>query len=289
MRGTLTRILGSLGLALATSGCHLPLMPGSTSAASDVPATPTAIKGGRVEASPSETAKLRFATGMQLEGSGKSDEAIALYEYARASDSQYTEPAARRLAVLYDRQGNFDKARVEYERILVKNPKDADTLNNLGYGYYRREHWDLAEQHLRKALAASPDHKAAWVNLGMTLAQKQQYAEALSAFGKAVPPAKAQCNLAFVLMTQGKRDEAKQAYREALRMDPGLEFAQMALAKLDSPGPATTLGKDAPGNAVHPASRVTPSPAQGNLMIDTESPFIVDPADAMPVPAQRSR
>ena len=50
-------------------------------------------------------------------------------------------------------------------------------------------------------------------------------------------PAQAQANLAFVLTAQGKREEAKAAYRKALQLDPSLALARDALAKLDGPAP----------------------------------------------------
>jgi tetratricopeptide (TPR) repeat protein len=173
-----------------------------------------------------------MATARQFAAVGNVAEAIALYEKARHTDSRVEAAATRRLAVLYDKQGQFDKARVEYEKVLQKNPNDADTLNNLGYGYYSRGQWEQAEQYLRKAVTANPRHEHAWVNLGMTLAQQQRYEQSLEAFARVLPPAETQCNLAFILTTQGKREQAKQAYAEALRLEPGLQLAQAALAKL---------------------------------------------------------
>src|SRR6185369_9509476 len=114
----------------------------------------------------------------------------------------------------------------------------ADLLNDLGYCYYSRGKWTDAETTLRKAVTANPQHQRAWVNLGMTLAQMERYQESFEAFTHAVPAAQAHCNLAFILTTQGKRDDAKQAYRLALNFDPGLTLARAALQKLENPRPA---------------------------------------------------
>jgi tetratricopeptide (TPR) repeat protein len=57
----------------------------------------------------------------------------------------------------------------------------------------------------------------------------------LAAFEQAVGPGEALVNLAFVYQTQGKREEAKQAYRKALELQPDLDLARRALAKLEAP------------------------------------------------------
>ncbi len=66
------------------------------------------------------------------------------------------------------------------------------------------------------------------MNLGLTLAQQGRTPEALEAFGKVVGPAEAQANLGFVLLTQGKREDACAAYRQALTLDPSCRLAQTA-------------------------------------------------------------
>jgi tetratricopeptide (TPR) repeat protein len=277
MRRPLLASIGAGLLTLTSAGCQM-FATHSGPLATDLAPSQPAIKGTRVEDSPSETAKLRFATAQQLEAADKYEEAISLYNGARQLDPRFHDAATRHMAVLLDRQGDFDKARAEYDKILQKHPKDADTLNNLGYGYYNRGQWDLAEEQLRKAVAANPNHKPAWINLGMTLAQKRQYDKSLEAFAKAVPPAQAQANLAFILTTQGKRDEAKAAYKEALRIDPGLQLARNALAKLENPSNLARPDRLRGADGIPTSGRVRPQP-----VIDRDNPIIVDPADAVPV------
>lgn len=67
----------------------------------------------------------------------------------------------------------------------------------------------------------------------MALAQQGRDEEALEAFEKAVCPAEARCNLAYVLSGQGKVEEARQKYKEALEIDPALKPARAGLARLD--------------------------------------------------------
>jgi tetratricopeptide (TPR) repeat protein len=206
----------------------------------------------QVELPPAEAARVCRATAAALEKAGKDPEAIALYEKARKSDPAM-EGVCRRLAVLYDRQGDFTKALEEYQRALKLNPHDADLLNDLGYAYYCRGRWTDAENSLRQAVEINPKHGRAWINLGMTLGQEERYTESFEAFAKVVSPAQAHCNVAFALTTQGKREEAKEAYRKALALNPDLRIARLALAKLEKSatrtGPAVGLADSPPKGA----------------------------------------
>jgi superkiller protein 3 len=103
----------------------------------------------------------------------------------------------------------------------------------LGYHEYQRANWAEAERAYRKATELQPRFEKAWMNLGLALGQLANYPEALAAFEKVVRPPEARCNLAFVLLTQGKQAQARELYEEALRLDPGLQLARSALARID--------------------------------------------------------
>jgi Tfp pilus assembly protein PilF len=189
------------------------------------------------ELPPEEAARVCLAAAEEMEKGGLYAQAAALYEKARKDYPRFAS-VSRRLAVLYDEQGDFTRAQEEYEKALKLTPKDADLLNDFGYSWYCRGNWTEAEKYLRQAVAADPNHRTAWVNLGLTLGQEQRYDDSLQAFGHAVSPAQAQCNLAFVFTTQGKREEARVAYRRALELDGSLGLARAALDKLEHPGQA---------------------------------------------------
>src|SRR5262249_33205630 len=55
----------------------------------------------------------------------------------------------------------------------------------------------------------------------------------LDCFQKVIGKPQAYCNLGFLLASQGKNDEAKQAYQEALKLEPGLQVARAAITKLN--------------------------------------------------------
>jgi Flp pilus assembly protein TadD len=244
-----------------TSGVLSPGAPGLEGGAA------TAAK----ELPPDAAAQLCLATAEALEKGGKHVEAIQLYEKARQKDPRL-QHVCRRLAVLYDRQGNFPRAQQEYDQALKLQPDDPSLLNDLGYSHYCRGNLDEAERLLRQSLAKNPTAPRTWTNLGLVLGQKGQYAESLEAFEKIVGTARAQCNLGFILTTQGKRDEARAAYREALRLDPGLKLAEGALARLEK-GEVITVSAERREGEKAPARP---------LPVVAEEPIVVDPAAGVP-------
>lgn len=203
----------------------------TSSMASDVGEDPNANE--KLQLPPKEGAKACVAAAEVLEKGEKYTEAVALYERARATDSAYAY-VGRRLAVLYDRTGNFPKADEEYTKALKASPKDADLLNDYAYSHYLRGNWEATEEHCRKALDVQPEHKRAWMNLGLALAQLGRTEESFEAFTKVVPPAQAHCNIGFALAARGQTTDAIIAYRQAIRLAPELQIAHAAIAKLDA-------------------------------------------------------
>jgi Tfp pilus assembly protein PilF len=217
------------GLGCATGSGTAPPGP-------PAPLAPQLSSSARLKSSnlsPAAAADLCATLARKLESEGQDAEAIKQYQLARHYRPSFD--VAHRLAVLYDRVGDAGRAVPEYARALKEHPRDADLLNDLGYHHYNLGRWDEAEKYLRQAVALNPKLDCAWTNLGMTLVQEGHCKEGVEAFRHCVSPADAECNLAFLLTTQGKTDDARAAYREALRLQPGLQSAQAALAKLDEP------------------------------------------------------
>jgi tetratricopeptide (TPR) repeat protein len=188
----------------------------------------------KLELPPREKAKACLNAGQVFEKQSSWREAAFEYESARKADPSLDKTLCRRLAVIYDRLGDFDKAGTEYQKALSLQPKDAGLLNDAGYSYYCACDWTTAERYLRQAVEVNPGLQRAWMNLGMTLAQLNRQAEAFDAFTRAVPEAEAHCNLAFVYSMQGKRRDAIDEYRRALELAPRLDLARGALAKLEN-------------------------------------------------------
>lgn len=218
-----------------------------------------------------------------LEKSGRDPEAAVLCERARKLDPKCEPEMTRRLATLYGRLGQFDRAKSEFNRALARTPNDPDLLNDLGYFYYSRGLWTEAEGTLRKAVAQDSAHERAWINLGMALGQQGRYPESLEAFKTAVSTGKAYCNLGFIFAVQGKRDDARNAYRLALLHESDLQLAATALDKLNaaadrpaSPPPETSAKQPPAPAPSRPTSAEQESPREP---LDRE-PLNREPLDA---------
>jgi tetratricopeptide (TPR) repeat protein len=259
-------LLGLLGL-LPGAGCT----PMTTLPALPTHSDPAAL-GKAPPLPPRKTAEVCLSVGESLEKAGHDVEAIGQYEKARQENpSLHLE---RRLAVLYDKVGDHQKAMAEFDKALKQSPRDPGLLNNVGYSYYNQRKFDEAEQYLRQALKYDANHALATRNLALTLAQKGQYEESLKLYARVDGQATACSNVAFVLTAHGKTEEAKQMYREALKCDPGLAIAKLALDRLENPGKASAEKKTAAGRA---APREPEGPAPRMETPDL-SPVVVDPA-----------
>lgn len=264
-----------LGL-VPISGCQSWPLGGSSS----LPSGSAANAHARSELPPGDTAEICLALAASMEKSGSEGEAIGQYEKARQLNPSLQQ-VARHLAVLYDRQGQYTRAVAEYQLAIKLQPKDSDLFNDFGYCHYNHGKWSEAEKYLTEAITLNADNKRAWINLGMTLAQQERYPESLEAFHKALPGAQAHCNIAFIMTTQGKQEEAKKEYRLALAEQADLSLARAALAKLENaknpvvpaaaPNPPAAV-LTAPKPAAPPVEAPTPvtslpSAPKGNLQL----------------------
>jgi Tfp pilus assembly protein PilF len=226
---------------------------------------------------PRQTAEICMNLADKLEKDGFDAEAIAHYEKARQDNPSLR--LERKLAVLYDKVGDPKRAMEEFDKALKQTPNDPGLLNNVGFCLYNQRKFDQAETHLRRALSLDPKHKFATVNLGLTLAQQGKYDESLKVQAKVLSDAEAYSNVAFVMTAQGKRDEAKELYRQALHCDPQLAIAKLALDRLENPGKGAAANVK-PGQgpiAQRRAARDYPADeAPARVEMPDQSPVVID-------------
>jgi Flp pilus assembly protein TadD len=192
-------------------------------AAATVNAPATSVGGmadmGAGQMTPAQSAQLALDLATSMERIEKYPDAIAQYERALAYDAGNPQ-AIRRLAVLYSKTGQFDRADVYFQKAAHAQPHNANVFNDWGRSYYLRGNWTMAEKKFRDALQTEPRHRLALNNLALTLGQEKRYSEAFQIFRNGgLSDAQAHCNMAYILSSQGRVEEARSACQLAKRLD----------------------------------------------------------------------
>jgi tetratricopeptide (TPR) repeat protein len=172
--------------------------------------------------SPAEACRACLATAREMEAHG--NHAAAIEQYERAREFAPNEPGiAARLAALHERSANHDRAAAEYAIALKEDPANADLWNDLAHFRFQRAEFVDAEFAARRALVLDPNHKRAWVTLGLIEAELERYDDAFASLTHAVSPAAAHNDLGIILARQGKADLARKQFAAARRLDPTLK------------------------------------------------------------------
>ncbi len=141
------------------------------------------------------------------------------------------------VAVTKLNRGEYQEAIRLLELLRFQHPHQSAVFYNLGMALSDMGRLDLAVQHLRSALALSPDHTNSLVGLGVALARQHKLAEAIQTFRQAlefdVDNAWAHRNLGGCLMLQDERkaEEAEQHLRRAVELLPGDQQSLFELGK----------------------------------------------------------
>jgi Flp pilus assembly protein TadD len=128
-----------------------------------------------------------------------------------------------RAGMANERTGNYPAAVKAYERGLAVEPNNVELLNSLGFALFQQGKSQEAVVALEKALAVDPKHWKAHNNMGLAAIDIGEFelAEAHYRESLAIKPQPTIYNdLGFVLERQGLTDEATEAYRKAIKLDP---------------------------------------------------------------------
>lgn len=124
-------------------------------------------------------ARLQIAAGRQ-------NEAVATYERMLEQTGGYA-PAENDLAYLYaSLNRNLDRAMELARSARQKLPGNPDVSDTLGWIHIQRGSNALAQQHLREALDARPDHPLYHYHLGVALSRDERWTEALESLDRAL-------------------------------------------------------------------------------------------------------
>ena len=129
-----------------------------------------------------------------------------------------------RLALYYQRIGDYDNALAHYRSLLEQQDASAEVHNNLGLLYQERGNLDDATKQFQRAIALDPTYVLAHNNLGVTLMRSNRPDAAAAEFRVALAEdprnVESLVNLALVQKAAGRVADARELLRRALQIDP---------------------------------------------------------------------
>ncbi|HEX4566330.1 MAG TPA: tetratricopeptide repeat protein [Vicinamibacterales bacterium] len=143
-------------------------------------------------------------------------------------------PDEFKLALYYQRTGDFEQALVHYKTVLQRDEMNANAHNNVGNLYMSKALYDEAAREFRRVLAIEPRYVTAHVNLAAALFQLKRYdesaAEARAAIRLDGRNADAYVNLALAQAAAGQTLDARSSLTRALEIDKHHAAAHYNLA-----------------------------------------------------------
>ena len=140
--------------------------------------------------------------------------------------------ALRAAARLEDRQGNLPLAESLYQQAVNANPQNAAALNDLGLCLAREGKLEQSLRVIEQAVQMQPDKSLYRNNAATVLVEMRQDQRALAHLAAVHNPAEANFNLGQLLVDRNRSADAGQYFQAALQQNPGMQQAQVALAKL---------------------------------------------------------
>ncbi len=146
---------------------------------------------------------------------------------------------------------DFDESIRTMQRVLDLDPKNAEALNFIGYGWADRGiRLPDAEKMIRLALEAQPDDGNITDSLGWVLFKQGKFTEALKVLKRAVEMspgvAEIRDHLGDAYKSTGDQEKAVETWRQALELNPDPELKTSIEKKLrDNPAAGTEPPKKA--------------------------------------------
>jgi tetratricopeptide (TPR) repeat protein len=149
--------------------------------------------------------------------------AASVYQSILSEDSGFPEVHTK-LAYIFYRTNDFERAVQEAHAVLAQNPADAEAHKNLGLALMGMSRFDGAIAEFREALRIKADYAAVHIDLALAFDAKHDTKSAIEEYRKtnALDPdfSDAHYNLAIALKSVGDTEGAIREYREAKRIDP---------------------------------------------------------------------
>jgi tetratricopeptide (TPR) repeat protein len=138
-----------------------------------------------------------------------------------------------RAGMANERTGNYEDAVVSYLKGLEAEPNNVELLNSMGFALFQQGKSDEAIVSLEKALTVDPKHYKAHNNMALASIDVGELELAEIHYRESLaiePQASIYNDLGYVLERLGMADEAFEAYKESLVIDPESATAHYNLA-----------------------------------------------------------
>lgn len=193
----------------------------------------------RAQSSPEQASGLYLIEAEILREAKRPDEAMGVYDEAvRTSPDDPDLLYARALHAAQMKR--VDILERDLRRILDKHPDHADALNALGYTLAdQTDRYQEALVLLERALALKPNDPAVLDSMGWVQHRLGDNREALRYLRRAaqmLADAEIAAHLGAVLWEEGRRDEARQVWDEALRRDPESDYLRETIERYQRRG-----------------------------------------------------
>ena len=166
--------------------------------------------------------------GVALRNLGRSEEAEAAYRAAIAQDPNFTN-AHGNLGNLLSSRGREREAEASYRRALELSPGELSLMRNLGLSLMRQQRLKDAEPLFRAILEKRPGDVDTLDNLAQLMRQLAEPIAALRLYERAGEALngnwRALGNYALLLEDMCRFEEAEEAFRKALALNPGYALA----------------------------------------------------------------
>ncbi|MCP4251216.1 MAG: tetratricopeptide repeat protein [bacterium] len=195
-------------------------------------ADPTAMSTDKLVEEPQILPQTHFAAARLLEKQGQYEKAVIQYRKAIAVQHEYV-AAYNALGIVLGRLGRHADAEDALRRAVELRPDAAQLRNNLGFEYALQTRWADAEAELSNAIRLKPDFARAWINLGLVLSKQQRFEEALDAFRTVLPEPDAFYNLGLMFRGQHRYRDAADAFNQVVALNPRFTAAKQQLEQLE--------------------------------------------------------
>jgi tetratricopeptide (TPR) repeat protein len=169
-------------------------------------------------------ARIEIGTGRISEARSRLDEVLAV--------QTHNDEAHRLLGRLLSDQGQHEEALVHLSKALELRPTFAGNVEAQAWALFLGGRLEDAAQAYRRLTELQPDNAWAFQMLGSTQHALGRVGVAISNYRKAVSlgqDSRAYANLGLAYFEQKRFDEARQAYEQAVRLEPGLAALQAGL------------------------------------------------------------